>query len=281
MALTAGEIAAGDLSRRVERAGGRGEVGRLGEALNAMLHQIEEAFADRERAAAELQRSEERLRRFIADASHELRTPLTSIRGHAELFRRGAAADPEALAQAMRRIEGEAQRMGLLVDDLLLLARLDEGRPLDHAPVDLTAVATDAVTDARAVEPDRPFELDVDGPVTVQGDNARLHQLAANLLSNARTHTPSTTPVRVSVRREGDHAVLEVSDRGPGMDPAQAARVFERFYRADVSRARLSGGSGLGLSIVAAVAEAHGGAVAVDTAPGEGATFSVRLPAAV
>ena len=270
---TAEAIAAGDLSQRVERAEPDTEVGRLGLALNAMLGQIERAF--RERAA-----SEERLRRFVADASHELRTPLTSIRGYAELFRRGAADDPDELTTAMRRIEEEGERMGELVEDLLLLARLDQGRPLEQEPVDLGRVATDAVADARAVDPDRPITLTVtgDGPVLVTGDEARLRQVAANLLANARQHTPAGTPVAVRVRADGGRAVLQVADEGPGLAEEEAARVFERFYRADRSRARASGGTGLGLSIVAAIAEAHGGTASVTSSPGAGATFRVELP---
>jgi two-component system OmpR family sensor kinase len=256
----------------VERAEPRTEVGRLGLSLNAMLGQIQSSFEAS-------QASEERLRRFVADASHELRTPLTSIRGYAELFRRGAADRPADLAIAMRRIEEESARMGLLVDDLLLLARLDQGRPLEHGPVDLSRVAADAVHDARAVEPDRPVELRVpDGSVTVLGDELRLRQVAANLLANTRQHTPPSTPVTVSARRAGDVAVLEVADAGPGLTPDQATRVFERFYRADPSRARSMGGTGLGLSIVAAVAEAHGGAARVVSTPGAGARFWVEIP---
>jgi two-component system OmpR family sensor kinase len=278
MALTAGEIAAGNLSARVEGEDHKGEVGRLGRALNAMLHQIEEAFAARQKSEDQLRQSEERLRRFVADASHELRTPLTSIRGHAELFRRGADADPAALGQSMRRIEEEAARMGVLVDDLLLLARLDEGRPLEHVPVDLTKIVGDAVTDARASEPDRHVDFAQNGTVTVQGDAIRLHQVVANLLANVRTHTPPTAAVRVALETDGDEAVLTVADDGPGMSAAQAGRVFERFYRADPSRDRRRGGTGLGLSIVVAVTEAHGGTVSVKTAPGKGAAFTVRLP---
>ena len=190
-------------------------MGRLATALNAMLSQIEAAFAQRTA-------SERQLRRFAADASHELRTPLTSIRGYAELFRRGAASEPEQLGQAMRRIEEEAARMGVLVEDLLLLARLDQGRPLERQPVDLVAVARDAVADARAVEPDRSLTLEADGPVTVVGDPARLHQVAANLLANLRAHTPVTTPASVTVRGRNGWAVLEVADRGPGLTPEQS-----------------------------------------------------------
>ena len=270
---TAGAIAAGDLARRVERAEPHTEVGRLGLSLNAMLGQIQSAFEAR-------QESEERLRRFVADASHELRTPLTSIRGYAELFRRGAASEPEEVADAMRRIEEESKRMGLLVDDMLLLARLDQGRPLERQPVDLARLAADAVADARAVEPDRPIVFVQPEATVVQGDEARLRQVAANLLANVRQHTPSATPVRVEVRRNGPSAVLEVADEGPGLPSDQADRIFERFYRADPSRTRAHGGTGLGLSIVAAIVEAHGGRARVDTAPGAGARFSVELPAA-
>jgi len=270
---TAGAIAEGDLSRRVERAEPHTEVGRLGLSLNAMLSQIQSAFEAR-------QESEERLRRFVADASHELRTPLTSIRGYAEMFRRGASERPDDLATSMRRIEEEAARMGVLVDDLLLLARLDQGRPLERRPVDLTQVAADAVDDARAVEPDRRITLESADGAVVLGDELRLRQVAANLLANARLHTPSTAAVRVGVRRDNGSVVLEVSDDGPGLSPEEAARVFERFYRADPSRDRNLGGTGLGLSIVAAVAEAHGGRARVESTPGVGARFWVELPPA-
>ncbi len=270
---TAGAIAAGDLSRRVERAEPRTEVGRLGLSLNAMLSQIQTAFEAR-------QESEARLRRFVGDASHELRTPLTSIRGYAEMFRRGVAERPDDLATAMRRIEEESARMGVLVDDLLLLARLDQGRPLERAPVDLGVVAADAVLDARAVEPERPIDLDAAGPAVVLGDELRLRQVAANLLANARQHTPADTPIQVGVRRQNGCVVLEVADQGPGLFPEEADKVFERFYRADPSRNRNLGGAGLGLSIVAAVAEAHGGRARVESAPGQGARFWVELPEA-
>jgi two-component system OmpR family sensor kinase len=271
MGETAGAIAAGDLSRRVEPANEYSEVGRLGLALNSMLGQIEQAFAERTA-------SEARLRRFVADASHELRTPLTSIRGYAELFRRGANARPDDLAKAMQRIEEAAARMGVLVEDLLLLARLDQGRPLEYAPLDLARVAGAAVDDLRVTSPDRPVTFEASGPVMVNGDENRLRQVLANLLENARTHTPPATPIAVRVGIDGDDAVIEVRDQGPGMSEEDAARAFERFYRADPSRARESGGAGLGLAIVSAITEAHGGRAEVDTAPGEGATFRVRIP---
>ena len=268
---TAGAIADGDLSRRVERAEPRTEVGRLGLSLNAMLAQIQSAFQAR-------QASEDRLRRFVADASHELRTPLTSIRGYAEMFRRGASDRPEDLAASMRRIEEESKRMGVLVDDLLLLARLDQGRPLERQPVDLTQVAADAVADARAVEPERSIALEGHDEALVLGDEPRLRQVASNLLANARQHTPPSAGVRVAVRQENGAVVLEVADEGPGLLPEEAAKVFERFYRADPSRNRNLGGTGLGLSIVAAVAEAHGGRANVESVPGHGARFWVELP---
>ena len=268
---TAGAIADGDLSRRVERAEPRTEVGRLGLSLNAMLAQIQTAFEAR-------QASEDRLRRFVADASHELRTPLTSIRGYAEMFRRGASDRPEDLATSMRRIEEESKRMGVLVDDLLLLARLDQGRPLERRPVNLTQVAADAVADALAVEPERSITLEGQDEAMVLGDELRLRQVAANLLSNARQHTPLTAEVRVGVRHENGSVVLEVADDGPGLFPEEAAKVFERFYRSDPSRNRNLGGTGLGLSIVAAVAQAHGGDAHVESTPGHGARFWVDLP---
>jgi two-component system OmpR family sensor kinase len=273
IAATASGIAAGDLSRRVGRAEPRTEIGRLGLSLNAMLGQIEAAFSER-------RASEQRLRRFVADASHELRTPLTSIRGYAELFRRGAEQRPRDLAVAMRRIEGTAERMGVLVDELLLLARLDQGRPLRRDPVDLTRLGADLVADAKVVEPERPITLRADGPVRVVGDEDRLRQAGANLLANVRAHTPPGTAAEVRVQAEDGRAVLEVADQGPGLTPEQSGRVFERFYRADPSRSRASGGSGLGLSIVAAIATAHDGRAGVASTPGRGATFRIELPLA-
>jgi len=267
---TADAIAAGDLSRRVERADETTEVGRLGLALNAMLSQIEAAFRAREA-------SERRLRRFVADASHELRTPLTAVRAYAELFTRGADERPDDLARAMTGISRESERMSLLVDDLLLLARLDEGRPLERKDVDLERVVGDAVETARTVEPDRPIEYHAEHAVVV-GDPDRLRQVVDNLLSNVRFHTPAGAPVEVSVASRNGDAVIEVKDSGPGMSQEDATRVFERFYRADASRSRESGGVGLGLSIVAAVAEAHGGTASASSEPGVGTTFRVTLP---
>jgi two-component system, OmpR family, sensor kinase len=273
MAATAGAIAAGDLTRRVERADSRTEVGRLGLALNAMLAQIEEAFT-------RSHNSENALRRFLAQASHELRTPLSSIRGYAELFRRGAKERPEDLDLAMRRIEQEAARMGVLVEDLLLLARLDEGRALEREPVDLTHLAADAVADARIVAPGRDVSLVQTGPVVVSGDESRLRQVVTNLVVNALRHAGAEARVEVRTGVEDGRAVLDVSDNGFGMTSETAAKVFEPFYRSSEARTRGEGTAGLGLSIVAAIAEAHGGDVRLQTAPGQGARFRVRLPLA-
>jgi len=298
---TARAIAAGDLTRRVPERDPRTEVGRLGRALNTMLAQIESAFGARaaseasaRRSEEQARRSEDRMRRFVADASHELRTPLTTIRGFAELYRQGAGRDPVELDRLMRRIEGQAARMGLLVEDLLLLARLDQQRPLGRDPVDLLALAAEAVNDARAVAPDRQIELVLgtgdDGDsgqgsaLVVLGDDQRLRQVLANLVNNALTHTPAGSPVEVRVGaapldgRPG--AAVEVVDHGPGLTPEQAERVFERFYRADPARSHAGGGTGLGLSIVAALVAVHGGTVQVDSVPGRGARFRVVLPLA-
>lgn len=273
IADTAGAIADGDLSHRVARAEPRTEVGRLGLALNAMLAQIEEAFAKR-------RESEQRLRQFVADASHELRTPLTSIRSYAEMFRRGAAERPEDLATAMRRIEEEAARMGMLVEDLLLLARLDQGRPLELKPVDLGRVVGDAVDDLRAVDPGRTVTLDAGEGVMVTGDEARLRQVVANLLTNARVHTPPGTPVHASLVTADGRAVIAVEDEGPGVEPEVAPRIFERFVRADPARTRTTGGTGLGLAIVDAIVRADGGSAHLEHRAPNGTRFVVELPLA-
>jgi len=272
-------VAAGDLSQRVPEGDPRTEVGSLSRSFNSMVAQVESAFHEREESETEARQSEERMRRFVGDASHELRTPLTSIRGFAELYRQGALPSPADVDRAMSRVEGEAARMGLLVEDLLLLARLDQQRPLERRPVDLLEIATDAVHDARAVEPDRSVSLEVvaaGAPPVVAGDAARLRQVVGNLVSNALTHTQASVTVRVATA--DGRAVLEVADSGPGIPPEDRDKVFERFYRADTSRTRASGGSGLGLSIVAALVAAHGGTVDVDETPGGGATFRVTLP---
>ncbi|CAN5331622.1 HAMP domain-containing sensor histidine kinase [soil metagenome] len=275
---TAAAIAAGELDRRVPQRDPRTEVGQLSLALNGMLAQIQRAVAASEDSAEQARKSEERMRRFITDASHELRTPLTTIRGFAELYRQGAARDMEMV---MSRIESEASRMGLLVEDLLLLARLDAQRPLDQRRVDLLALATDAVHDARSVAPNRRVSMEViDGPgiPEVIGDDARLRQVLGNLVANAIQHTPDLAGITIRVGTDGDSAILEVVDEGPGIPQEDAQRVFERFYRTDSSRDRASGGTGLGLSIVDSLVYAHGGTVRVSTAPGQGCRFEVRLP---
>jgi two-component system OmpR family sensor kinase len=266
---TAIEIAGGDLSKRVE-VNERTEIGRLARTLNAMLGQIETAFQAREA-------SEAKLRRFVADASHELRTPLAAVRAYAELFSRGAASRPDDLERSMRGVKRESERMSELVDELTLLAHLDEGQPLGRDEVDLESVVAESVETARALDPERPIALATE-PAVLTGDRARLRQLVDNLLANARAHTPPATPVTVTLERVGATAVLEVSDSGPGISPEELEHVFERFYRADASRARASGGVGLGLSIVAALAEAHGGSAAASSEPGKGATFTITLP---
>ena len=271
MGDTARSIAATGLGRRVTPSNERTEVGRLGLALNTMLGQIERAFAERDV-------TEQRLRHFVSDASHELRTPLTSMRGYAELLQRNPDMSREDVLLAVRRIEDETRRMGLLVDDLLLLARLDQGRPLDRAPVDLTSMVNDAVSDARAADPGRAVTAHVASPLVVTGDDLRLRQAVANLVRNALVHTPAGTPVEVSLEQLDGHAEIDVVDHGPGVPAAQRERIFERFHRADPHRSRDQGGSGLGLSIAAAVVNAHGGRISVADTPGGGATFRIELP---
>ena len=312
---TAEEIADGHLNRRVPERDPRTEIGSLGRSLNIMLSQIETAFHSREESEAAAHQSEERMRRFIADASHELRTPLTAIRGFAEYYRQrgglvphwdksasasadtadrgapdmGAGLTPDDLDRIMHRVETEAARMGLLVEDLLLLARLDQQRPLARQPIDLLSLAADAVHDARLLAPARTIDLSVQpgAAFLVIGDEARLRQVIGNLMSNALTHTPDGSPIEVSIGsgtldpRAPDSAravTLDVTDHGPGMLPEQAQRVFERFYRADQARTRTKGGSGLGLAIVSALVTAHGGVASVRTGPGRGSTFRIALP---
>jgi two-component system OmpR family sensor kinase len=273
MGAVAQDIAAGDLTKRVEPATPRTEIGRLGLALNGMLSQIEAAFAERTE-------SNNRLRRFIADASHELRTPLTSIRGYSEMLRRGANESPNDAELARRRIEEESVRMSTLVDDMLLIARLDQGRPLERKPVDLQAIAADAASDARAVAPQRQITLTSPGPVVVEGDDLRLRQVVGNLVRNALVHTPQQTAVEIGVSTENGTGRMSVVDHGPGLQAKDMERIFEPFYRADPSRSRDSGGAGLGLSIVTAVVSAHGGKVNVKETSGGGVTFEVELPLA-
>jgi two-component system OmpR family sensor kinase len=271
MADTADRITEGDLSKRVAIDRPSNEVGRLGGALNSMLGRIEDAVL----AKTE---SENKMRRFVADASHELRTPLTSIRGYAELYRAGANS-PEHVARSFGRIEQEATRMGGLVEDLVLLARLDQERPFTKEKVDLAVVVREVVADAGAIEPDREVTAVVEsGSMVVEGDADRLRQVVANLLGNVRTHTEQGTPATVAVHRDNSWVVVAVSDEGPGMDPEAAAQAFERFYQANSDRT--TPGSGLGLSIVRAIIERHGGAVELKSAVGEGTTVTLRIPAA-
>jgi two-component system OmpR family sensor kinase len=271
---TAGAIAAGDLSRRVSPATERTEVGRLGIALNAMLGQIEEAFGKR-------QASEERLRRFLSDASHELRTPLTSIRGYAELFRLGAAESPEETAKAMKRIEQEASRMGILVEELLALARLDEMPETTREPVNIGPLITDAGYDAKAAAPDRDINVTIEpesGHV-VSGDVHQLRQVLANLMTNAIKHTPAGTAIDLSLVRDNGTERIEVRDHGPGLPHDAQDAVFERFWRAEAGRERGKAGAGLGLSIVAEIVEAHDGKVSARNTQDGGAVFVIELPA--
>jgi two-component system OmpR family sensor kinase len=289
---TADEIAWGDLTKRVTDTNHRTEVGRLGRAFNAMLTQIEASFRAREA-------SEQRLRRFVADASHELRTPLTSIRGYAEMFHRGAACRPQDLAMAMRRIEEESARMSGLVDDLLLLAQLDQGPPIEHEPLDLAAMVRDIGTDACAVAPSRRIDVEAPPFLEITGDQGRLRQAVGNLVRNALVHTPADTPLSLTITTvptsrppkadpdapeaarpatKGSEVVISVIDHGPGIPAEAADHVFERFFRADPGRSRAAGGTGLGLSIVAAVAAAHGGHADFEPTPGGGATFRLTIP---
>jgi two-component system OmpR family sensor kinase len=271
MEITAGQIAGGDLSHRVSPATSKTEVGRLGLALNAMLDRLEEAFAARTR-------SEERLRRFLADASHELRTPLASIRGYAELFRMGATEDRAGTEMAMRRIEDESKRMGVLVEDLLTLARLDEAPELKSDPVDVAVLARDAVVDARATAPDRTIELAAEGPAVVCGDAHQLRQVLANLTRNALVHTPAGTSIEVTVEQDESSVTVSVRDHGPGLPASAGENLFDRFWRAEGGRERGKAGAGLGLSIALGVVEAHHGQMSARNAPGGGAAFVVRLP---
>jgi two-component system OmpR family sensor kinase len=271
---TARQIGAGDLTARVEEPPMTGSPGgQLALALNDMVHQLEVAFEGR-------RSSEQRLRRFAADASHELRTPLTHVRGYAELLRSGAAADPADRLRAVGRIEAEATRMASLVDDLLLLARLDQRRPLDPSRIDLTQLIDDSVSDARIAEPGRPIDVQMPAnPVFIEGDVARLRQVLGNLLANVAMHTPPGTRATVRLEIGSDSMTrIHVIDDGPGMDPMNAEHIFDRFYRTEESRTRAVGGTGLGLAIAAAIIEAHGGTIELETSIGAGAHFTVALP---
>ncbi len=278
IAATAEQIAAGDLSHRAGVPHDNTEVGRLGSAFDTMLDQIETSFDQQQRALEAKERTETQLRRFVADASHELRTPLTAVRGYADLYRAGGLADPEAMATAMDRIGTESRRMAALVEDLLLLARLDQGRPVRRDPVNLSRIVEDAEHDLRAIDPGRPVAGAIDPGITVRGDDDRLRQVVGNLVANVRLHAGPQAAVELVLRATDGSAELRVIDHGQGIDPADAPRVFDRFYRADAGRSRDSGGTGLGLSIVASLVHAHGGQLWHEATPGGGATFVVSLP---
>lgn len=273
MGETADAIAGGDLDRRVEPTDSRSEIGRLGLALNRMLHRLEQAFNER-------QASESRLRQFLADASHELRTPLVSIRGYAELYRLGAAKDPADVDRSMERIEQEAERMGLLVEDMLTLARLDETHEADHRELDLGELVHDAVRDAEVADPARSFSAEVASDLFVIGDGHQLQQVLVNLLRNASVHTAPGTPVEITASARSGEVLVEVRDHGDGLPPDATDQLFARFWRAEGGRERGKAGSGLGLSIVAEIVAAHGGRVSAANSDQGGAVFSVWLPLA-
>jgi two-component system OmpR family sensor kinase len=272
---TAAAIAEGDYSARLPEVNPKTEVGRLTQSFNTMLGRIEQAFAVR----AE---SENRLRRFVADASHELRTPLTAIRGFAELHRQGAVKGEEKVAELIGRIENESKRMGSLVEDLLMLARLDQARDVAKDPVDINHLVDEVVASAQAAGPDHPISISKSSDeIFILGDSMRIHQAVSNLLANARTHTPAGTPISVSVFQSENEISITVSDKGAGLTPENQERIFERFFRADPSRVRSSGeGSGLGLAIVDAIMKAHGGTVVVNSEIGSGSRFTLRFPSA-
>jgi len=271
--VTAEEIAQGNLSARLPDADPATEVGRLVTSLNTMLSRIEESFSVQTQ-------SENKLRRFVADASHELRTPITAIRGFSELHRQGAVTGAKETSELIGRIENESKRMGSLVEDLLLLARLDQAREMDSKPVDINQVVEDAVISARAAGPNHSIELVMENEeIFTLGDEVRIHQVVANLLANARAHTPAGTPITVTVKSNDTDVEISVADKGPGLSEEDQAKIFERFYRADASRVRTGpDGSGLGLSIVDAVMRAHGGSASVKSKLGEGATFTLHFP---
>jgi two-component system OmpR family sensor kinase len=275
---TAERISEGDLSQRVGVPDDGSEIGRLGHAFDTMLDQIQGLFDSQDAALVAKDRSESQLRRFVADASHELRTPLTAVRGYSELYRAGGLSEREDMDQAMARIGSESRRMAALVEDMLLLARLDQGRPLRHDPVPLSEVVNDALLDLRAVDPTRPVEANVESNVVVSGDEDRLRQVIGNLVTNVRVHTPADTPIEVALTARNGYSTLKVADHGPGIDPTHVEHIFDRFYRADSARSRDRGGSGLGLSIAASVAAAHGGEISYSNTPGGGATFTLTLP---
>src|SRR6202034_3468765 len=278
---TADSIAAGNLDQRVPGEDDTTEVGRLARALNVMWERIEVAFSARVASENRLKESDRHLRQFVADASHELRTPIAAVSAYAELFERGAADHADDLPRVFSGIRAETARMDRLVSDLLTLARFDEGQPIQIVPTELVGLGAEAVRTAATVGPQWPVEFTASRPVEVMGDPTRLRQVVDNLLANVRAHTPEGTPATVHVDQDGSAAEIVVKDAGPGMPSEEAARVFERFYRVDAARARNHGGSGLGLSIVAAIVAAHGGTVSPGSGPGEGMAVTVRLPVVV
>ena len=271
MVETASAIAGGDLSKRVDVVHSSVELGRLGTALNDMLVQIEDAITQEQHAKA-------RLTDFVADASHELRTPIAAVLGYSELYRQGALVESKDIDNAMRRIGTETSRMERLVDDLLLLARLDRVYALEPSSVNLSDVIGDAVTNSEAIDPDHPITVNSTEVVRVMGDEQRLTQVIANLLSNARAHTPSGTAVTISLREEDDRAIIDIVDDGPGLPEDNSEKLFERFYRVDSSRSRETGGAGLGLAIVAAIVAAHEGTIEAGNLEGHGARVTINLP---
>lgn len=273
MVDTAASIAQGDLTRRIPEHDRATELGQLGTALNDMLSQLDSAFTQE-------RESQQRLNQFVADASHELRTPLATLQGYADLYHAGALEDPVDLDNALGRIRKESARMQRLVDDLLLLARLDRGQPLNLGDVDLAALIRDATTDSRAIEPDRPVTYDGPTSLAVDGDEQRLAQVITNLLANARAHTPPRTPVHIIVGSTTRAVTIDVIDQGPGIDPEHRDKLFDRFHRGKLSPALNPGGTGLGLSIVAAIIEAHDGTITAANDPDHGARFTITLPAA-
>jgi two-component system OmpR family sensor kinase len=275
---TADSIAAGNLDQRVPGADDTTEVGRLARALNVMLERIESAFSARLASEARLQESDRHLRQFVSDASHELRTPIAAVSAYAELFERGASTHQEDLPRVLSGIRTETARMEGLVDDLLTLARLDEGMPLQIMPTELVGLVAEAVQTATTVGPEWPVRFTATHPVEVRGDPTRLRQVIDNLLGNVRAHTPQGTTTTVHVDQAGAMAQITVRDTGPGLPADEAPRVFERFYRTDTARTRTHGGSGLGLSIVSAIVTSHGGTVSAASAPGQGMAVTVRLP---
>jgi two-component system OmpR family sensor kinase len=271
MGVTAKSIVIQDLNQRVSPATEHTEVGRLGLALNAMLSKLENAFAEKNA-------SQERLQQFVADVSHELRTPLTSMRGYAEILREKSALTEEEITLATRRIEEEAKRLGILVDDLLLLARMDQGRELEYTRVDLEKLVDDASADARIADPSRKITTKILAPLIIDGDELRLRQVIGNLIRNALVHTPTGTPVETVLRADENFAILEVIDHGTGILEADSRLIFERFHRSDPDQSRDQGSSGLGLSIAAAVVQRHKGTISVSQTVGGGATFQIHLP---